>query len=76
VKKPVADCRPKQEAPMPAPDKGAPIVIKCYARRRLYDSVRGRYVTVEILRDWHARAVAFTVIDADTGADVTRVLLA
>jgi polyhydroxyalkanoate synthesis regulator protein len=61
---------------MSAPDLSPAIVIKCYARSRLYDAARGRYVTIETLRAWHARAVAFTVIDADTGADITRVLLA
>ena len=59
---------------MPTPTPGT-IVITCYARRRLYDAARGRYVTVEILRAWHARAIAFVVIDAATGEDVTRVLL-
>ena len=61
---------------MPASEPGQAIIIKCYAHRRLYDAARGRTVTIETLRTWHARAIAFTVIDADTGADITRMLLA
>jgi len=36
----------------------------------------GRYVFVEQLRRWTAEGVAFTVVDAETAEDVTRVLLA
>ena len=54
----------------------AHILVKRYARSRLYDTARGRYVTVEQLRGWAAGGVAFAVIDAESGADVTAVLLA
>jgi polyhydroxyalkanoate synthesis regulator protein len=54
----------------------APILIKRYARSRLYDPARLRYVTVEELRQWRRKDVAVVVIDVETGADVTRVLLA
>jgi polyhydroxyalkanoate synthesis regulator protein len=54
----------------------APIVIRRYARSRLYDAVAERYVTIETLRVWQDSAVAFCVIDVETGEDVTRVLLA
>ncbi len=53
-----------------------PILVKRYARSRLYDAASRRYVSVEQLRVWAAEGVAFSVIDAETGADVTRVLLA
>jgi polyhydroxyalkanoate synthesis regulator protein len=53
-----------------------PILIKRYARSRLYDTVKGRYVTVDELRQWQRDGVAFIVRDVETGADVTRVLLA
>jgi polyhydroxyalkanoate synthesis regulator protein len=53
-----------------------PILIKRYARSRLYDTTRGRYVTVEELRQWQREGVALIVRDVETGADVTRVLLA
>jgi len=53
----------------------APILIKRYARARLYDPAGRRYLTIEELRRWRRNGVAF-VIDVETGADVTRVLLA
>jgi polyhydroxyalkanoate synthesis regulator protein len=53
-----------------------PILIKCYAGARLYDPAAARYVTIEQLRRWEAEAVWFCVIDARTGADIKRVLLA
>jgi polyhydroxyalkanoate synthesis regulator protein len=52
-----------------------PILIKRYARSRLYDTAKGRYVTLEELRAWRRKRVAFVVEDAETGQDVTRVLL-
>ena len=62
-----------KEAPMA---DAAPIVIRRYARARLYHPAAGRYVSMDELRDWAARAMAFRVVDAETGEDVTRVLLA
>lgn len=56
--------------------KTEPIVIRRYARSRLYDAAGQRYVSLDTLRDWAARAVPFTVVDMETGEDVTRVLLA
>jgi len=53
-----------------------PILVKRYARSRLYDTASRRYVSLEQLRDWAARGVSFIVEDTETGADVTRVLLA
>lgn len=61
---------------MPKTRKPEPILVRRYARSRLYDATRGCYVSVEQLREWDASGVAFQVIDAETGADVTRVLLA
>jgi polyhydroxyalkanoate synthesis regulator protein len=54
----------------------APILVKRYARARLYDTRRACYVTVAALRGWQRRGIAFVVIDTETGEDVTRVLLA
>ncbi|MGO8799387.1 MAG: polyhydroxyalkanoate synthesis regulator DNA-binding domain-containing protein [Roseiarcus sp.] len=54
----------------------APILIKRYARARLYDAARRRYVSVDELRRWRRNGVSFIVLDVETGADVTRVLLA
>jgi polyhydroxyalkanoate synthesis regulator protein len=52
------------------------ILIKRYAGSRLYDPAKGRYVSVEELRRWRRQGVSFIVRDVETGADVTRVLLA
>ncbi len=61
---------------MPAARKAKPIMVKRYARSRLYDATHGHYVTVEQLRGWAAEGVAFRVTDTETGEDVKRVLLA
>jgi polyhydroxyalkanoate synthesis regulator protein len=52
-----------------------PILIKRYALSRLYDPASRRYVTIEELRERRRSGVAFKVIDAETGADVTLELL-
>lgn len=54
----------------------APVLVKRYARSRLYDTSALRYVTVDELRAWRARGTPFLVLDAETGEDVTRILLA
>ena len=61
---------------MAATAKGQPVVVKRYARSRLYDITNQNYVTVEQLRRWAANGIAFSVIDTETGEDVTSVLLA
>jgi polyhydroxyalkanoate synthesis regulator protein len=53
-----------------------PILVKRYARDRLYDTVAGRYLTVADLERWTTGAVSFVVLDVETGEDITRVLLA
>ena len=53
-----------------------PILVKRYAGSRLYDTARARYVTVDELREWRVRGIAFVVREADTGEDVSRVLVA
>jgi polyhydroxyalkanoate synthesis regulator protein len=53
-----------------------PKLVKRYARSRLYDTQVACYVTVADLRSWAAKGVAFVVIDAETGDDITQVLLA
>ena len=53
-----------------------PILVKRYAGSRLYDTSKARYVTVEDLREWRNRRIAFEVREAETGEDVSRVLLA
>jgi polyhydroxyalkanoate synthesis regulator protein len=58
------------------PSAPSRILVKRYAGRRLYDTAGRRYVSVEQLRAWAATGVSFQVIDAETGADITRILLA
>jgi polyhydroxyalkanoate synthesis regulator protein len=53
-----------------------PVLVKRYGAGRLYDTAAGCYVSLGQLRDWLTRRVAFQVVDAATGADITRVLLA
>ena len=40
-----------------------------------YDTVAGCDLTVTDLQKWTARDVSFVVLDAETGEDVTRILL-
>jgi polyhydroxyalkanoate synthesis regulator protein len=53
-----------------------PILIKRYGRSRLYDTDQCRCVTIEDLRQWVSERKNFVVVDFETGANVTRVLLA
>jgi polyhydroxyalkanoate synthesis regulator protein len=52
-----------------------PILIKRYARSRLYDPANQRYVTVPQLREWAIKGLRVLVLDSETGADLTQVLL-
>jgi hypothetical protein len=63
------------EMRMPA-RRAKPILVKRYARSRLYDATNQHHVSLEQLRDWAAKGVSFIVHDTETGADVTRVQLA
>jgi polyhydroxyalkanoate synthesis regulator protein len=50
--------------------------VKRYGRCRLYDTQAACYVTLGDLQSWAVKGIAFTVVDAETGDDITRVLLA
>jgi polyhydroxyalkanoate synthesis repressor PhaR len=52
------------------------IVIKKYANRRLYDTSASAYVTLEHLSELVRNGKEFTVIDAKTGEELTRAVLA
>jgi hypothetical protein len=52
------------------------ILVKRYGRSRLYDTFHAQYVTVSDLQEWLRRRISFIVVDTETGADVTDVLLA
>ena len=58
-------------------DKSAdPIVIKKYANRRLYNTAKSSYVTLEHLAQMVRDGQDFVVNDAKTGTDITRSVLA
>lgn len=54
---------------------GEPTVIKKYANRRLYDTGRSSYVTLEDLCEMVKEGHDFVVKDAKTGEDLTRSVL-
>jgi len=51
------------------------VIIKKYANRRLYDTSTSSYVTLDHLSELVRREVDFEVVDAKTGADLTRQVL-
>jgi polyhydroxyalkanoate synthesis repressor PhaR len=53
-----------------------PIVIKKYANRRLYNTARSTYVTLDHLSQMVRDGQDFVVNDAKTGEDITRSVLA
>ena len=61
---------------MSASDQTGSIIIKKYANRRLYDTSASRYVTLDHLRDLVKDGRDFKVIDAKSGEDLTRGVLA
>jgi polyhydroxyalkanoate synthesis repressor PhaR len=60
-----------------APKKGGdkPTVIKKYANRRLYDTGRSSYVTLDDLCQMVKEGYDFVVYDAKSGEDLTRSVL-
>ncbi|NIK88667.1 polyhydroxyalkanoate synthesis repressor PhaR [Rhizomicrobium palustre] len=53
----------------------APVVIKKYANRRLYNTESSSYVTLDHLAQMVKQGVSFEVQDARTGEDITRSVL-
>jgi polyhydroxyalkanoate synthesis repressor PhaR len=53
-----------------------PIVIKKYANRRLYNTAKSSYVTLDHLSQMVREGLDFVVNDAKTGDDITRSVLA
>ncbi len=53
----------------------APITIKKYANRRLYNTATSSYVTLDHLCQMVKEGVDFVVYDAKTGEDITRSVL-
>ncbi len=58
-----------------AQKQAAPIIIKKYANRRLYNTATSSYVTLEDLCQMVKDESEFTVRDAKTGEDITRQIL-
>ncbi len=52
-----------------------PTIIKKYANRRLYDTGRSSYVTLDDLREMVQEGHDFVVVDAKSGEDLTRGVL-
>ena len=55
---------------------GGPITIKKYANRRLYNTAKSSYVTLDHLAQMVREGQDFLVNDAKTGEDITRSVLA
>ena len=55
--------------------KSAPVVIKKYANRRLYNTATSAYVTLDHLSQMVKEKTDFVVYDAKTGDDITRSVL-
>ncbi len=55
--------------------KDEPTIIKKYANRRLYDTGRSSYVTLDDLCEMVQEGHNFKVIDAKSGDDITRSVL-
>jgi len=62
--------------PMTTSEKKKPVVIKKYANRRLYDTETSAYITLEDLCKRVKQGRDFTVVDAKSGQDLTRQVLA
>ncbi len=61
---------------MPSTEKKKPVIIKKYANRRLYDTETSAYITLEDLCKRVKSGKDFVVVDAKTGQDLTRQVLA
>jgi polyhydroxyalkanoate synthesis repressor PhaR len=53
-----------------------PVIIKKYANRRLYDTESSAYITLERLAQMVRQKRDFKVVDAKSGEDITRSVLA
>jgi polyhydroxyalkanoate synthesis repressor PhaR len=57
-------------------DDDKPIIIKKYANRRLYNTSTASFVTLDNLHEMVKSGTRFTVVDAQSGADITCSVLA
>lgn len=58
-----------------SPAQKAPVVVKKYANRRLYNTEASSYVTLDHLAQMVKEGREFVVYDAKTGEDITRQVL-
>jgi polyhydroxyalkanoate synthesis repressor PhaR len=64
-----------EQGAVPAAKRPAPVVVKKYANRRLYNTETSSYVTLEDLAAMVRGGRDFTVYDAKSGEDITRSVL-
>lgn len=50
-------------------------IIKKYSNRRLYDTEESRYITQDRIKEYVNRGIAFRVVSAKSGEDITRSVL-
>ncbi len=55
--------------------KPAPVIIKKYGNRRLYDTSNSKYVNLEEIAEYIRQGKEVQVVDAKTGQNLTRVIL-
>lgn len=58
-----------------AKDESAPVIIKKYANRRLYNTAKSTYVTLDHLAEMVREGIDFVVRDAKSSEDITRSVL-
>ena len=73
--KDVADTQEGKSA-SDAPNAGQTVIIKKYANRRLYNTSTSSYVTLDHLSEMVRENIDFQVLDARSGDDITRSVLA
>jgi polyhydroxyalkanoate synthesis repressor PhaR len=71
----VADSTGQAEQAGAPEAQSAPVVIKKYANRRLYNTAASSYVTLDHLSEMVREGIDFVVQDAKTGDDITRSVL-
>jgi polyhydroxyalkanoate synthesis repressor PhaR len=67
--------QPLPNPPGAKPTGQAPVVVKKYANRRLYNTESSSYITLDTLADMVRGGRDFVVYDAKTGDDITRSVL-
>jgi polyhydroxyalkanoate synthesis repressor PhaR len=68
-------CIKLRDSAMAEPAEKAPITIKKYANRRLYNTATSSYVTLDHLCQMVKDGIDFVVFDAKSGEDITRSVL-